>query len=515
VKSLNNLRRVGLALLGLASAATSLAFVFSLSSTGMPIKWPAGNIPITIMLGDTTTLFDGSNYNTSARAAALAWNGVIGSAQFQIQLAAAGAATEQSGLKPPQPPINELAFADTLFGKDFDTSTLAVTTGFSSGNERTEADITFNTKNFKWDSYRGFRPSSLSSDTIDIQRVAIHELGHVLGLDHPDLNGQPGRNAIMNSRISLNVDTMTEDDINGAQSLYGPRDPLVPVNDAFASAIAIPLSSNSISVKGVNTNATKEPNEPSHAFDSGQNPKPNPGGRSVWWRWTAPSAGGVTIDTKGSYFDTILGVYTGSTVSSLTQITSNDDESIPTGPNDSTPHVQTSKVTFNASSGTVYRIAVDGFNNIVQNPADTAGADNGGITLNLNFTGTITGTAPVISTQPASVTVLSGGSATFSVTASGTEPLAYQWNFNTNPVAGATNSTFSLSGVTTGQAGTYTVTVSNAVGSTTSTGATLTVNTPAPTPPPSTGGGGGGAPSVWFCAVLAALGLSRFLSRRP
>lgn len=511
MKSLSNLRRIGLALLGLGAVATSLAFVFSLSSTGLPIKWPAGNIPITIKLGDTTTLSDGSNYNTSARAAAQAWNGVIGSAQFQIQLAAAGSASEQSGANPPQPPINELAFGDTIFGKAFDTSTLAVTTGFSSGNERKEADITFNTKNFKWDSYRGFRPSSLSSDTIDIQRVAIHELGHVLGLDHPDEKGQPGVNAIMNSHISQSVDTLTADDINGAQSLYGPRDPLVPVNDEFANSIAIFLSSSSTSVKGVNTNATKESGEPSHASDSGPNPKPNPGGRSVWWRWTAPSVGSVTLDTKGSYFDTILGVYTGSTVSSLTQITSNDDESIPTGPNDTTPHVQTSKVTFNATSGTVYRIAVDGFNN-----EDGNGADNGGITLNLNFTGNVTGTAPVISTQPSSVTVLSGGSASFSVTASGTEPLAYQWNFNTNPIAGATNSTFSLSNVTTGQAGTYTVTVSNPFGSTTSTGATLTVNTPAPTPPPSTGGGGGGggAPSLWFCAVLASLGLARWLNRR-
>lgn len=497
MKSSSNLRRGGLALLGLGSVATSLAFVFTLNSnTGIPIKWPAGTIPVTIMLGDTTTLFDGTNYNTSARAAAQAWNGVLGSAQFQIQLVAAGSAIEQSSIEPPVPPVNELAFAAKIFGKDFGENTLAVTTGFSRGNERTEADIIFNTA-YTWDSYRGFRPSSLSSGTIDLQRVAIHELGHVLGLDHPDEKGQTV-NAIMNSRISLNVDTMMTDDIEGAQSLYGP--PGVPANDAFSSATLITLGSSSTTVKGVNTNATKEAGEPRHAD--------NPGGRSVWWRWIAPSAGSVTLDTRGSYFDTTLAVYTGTSVSGLTGIASDDD--IEDG------KVQASTVTFNATSGTTYRIAVDGFNNIVQNSADTAGADNGGITLNLAFTGTITGDAPVITTQPASVTVLSGGSASFSVTATGTEPLSYQWNFNTNPIAGATNSSLSLSGVTTGQAGTYTVAVSNAFGSTTSTGATLTVNTPAPpAPPPSSGGGGGGgAPSLWFCAVLAGLGLARWLSRR-
>ena len=76
----------------------------------------------------------------------------------------------------------------------------------------------------------------------------------------------------------------------------------------------------------------------------------NSGGKSVWWTWTAPSSGSVQIDTIGSSFDTILGVYTGSSVSSLTTVASDDDS----GGN------YTSKVTFNAVAGTVYQIAVDG-----------------------------------------------------------------------------------------------------------------------------------------------------------
>ncbi|MHC5540210.1 S8 family serine peptidase, partial [Singulisphaera rosea] len=67
--------------------------------------------------------------------------------------------------------------------------------------------------------------------------------------------------------------------------------------------------------------------------------------------WTAPTSGSVTINTAGSNFDTTLGVYTGSAVSSLTTVAANDDA---TG-------VHTSSVTFNAVAGRVYQIAVDGW----------------------------------------------------------------------------------------------------------------------------------------------------------
>ncbi len=493
--SSNLLRRAGLALLGLGAVATALAFTFTLSNTGLPIKWPAKTVPITIMLGDTTTLTDGTNYNTSARAAANAWNAVIGSAQLQT--------TFGTGTPDETNNVNEMAFAAKMFGdRDFGTGVLAITTGFSSGNERTKADILFNTF-YVWDSYRGPR----ISDKSDLQRVATHELGHLLGLDHPDEKGQ-AVNAIMNSRIS-NLDSITSDDIEGAQSLYGP--PGIPANDAFANSTRISLvSTGTTAVKGFNTNATKETGDPRQGD--------NPGGRSVWWRWTAPAAGSVILDTRGSYYDTTLGVYTGTSLASLTKLADNDDLKLPTTADPT--HVQASSVTFAVTGGTTYRFDVDGFNNSEGASPDLNGADNGGITLNLAFTAAVTGTPPTITTQPASQTVNSGSSVAFSVVATGTEPISYQWLFNSNTIAGATNSTLNLSNVISTQAGTYTVSVTNIAGSTTSNGATLTVNTPAPPPPPppSSGGGrggGGGSPSLWFCAVLAGLGLARWLSRRP
>jgi thiol-disulfide isomerase/thioredoxin len=138
-----------------------------------------------------------------------------------------------------------------------------------------------------------------------------------------------------------------------------------PTNDNFASAA--PLTGTNTVVTGSNINATKEAGEPNHAG--------NPGGKSVWWYWQSPIDGYVTISTAGSTsiyggpLDTLLGVYTGSSVSGLSTIASNDD-----GPTDST-----SLVTFHAYAGETYRVAVDGFTYDV--PQDAASG-----TVNLSLT---------------------------------------------------------------------------------------------------------------------------------
>ena len=85
---------------------------------------------------------------------------------------------------------------------------------------------------------------------------------------------------------------------------------------------------------------------------------------------------------------------------------------------------------------------------------------------------------PAISMQPASQTALVGASASFSVTATGTAPLGYQWTFNDTPLAGATAATLLLAAVQPAQAGSYAVAVSNLAGGVTSAAATLTVLVP-------------------------------------
>jgi hypothetical protein len=90
--------------------------------------------------------------------------------------------------------------------------------------------------------------------------------------------------------------------------------------------------------------------------------------------------------------------------------------------------------------------------------------------------------APVVSTQPQSQTVATGGLALFSVSASGTTPFSYQWWFNGAPLFGGTNTNFGLTNVQPANAGNYQVVITNTVGSVTSDVAVLTV-TAAPVAP--------------------------------
>lgn len=87
-----------------------------------------------------------------------------------------------------------------------------------------------------------------------------------------------------------------------------------------------------------------------------------------------------------------------------------------------------------------------------------------------------TATAPTITTQPAAVTAIVGGNATFSVVAAGTAPLAYQWLKGETPVTAGTAASLTLTNLVAGDAAAYRVRVTNPAGSVTSSSANLTVN---------------------------------------
>jgi hypothetical protein len=107
-------------------------------------------------------------------------------------------------------------------------------------------------------------------------------------------------------------------------------------------------------------------------------------------------------------------------------------------------------------------------------------ANGSTITVLLSGTGIAlqsSGTSPTISAQPASQTIIAGQTATFSVTASGTAPLAYQWRKGGIAISGATLSTYTTPAETASDSGAqFSVVVSNAAGSVTSNAAALTVN---------------------------------------
>ncbi|MFP5235778.1 MAG: hypothetical protein ACLGSD_07735 [Acidobacteriota bacterium] len=96
-------------------------------------------------------------------------------------------------------------------------------------------------------------------------------------------------------------------------------------------------------------------------------------------------------------------------------------------------------------------------------------------------TATTPSTAPIITTQPAAQSTPLGQSATFSVVASGTAPLSYQWSKGGSPIAGATQASYETPPVQPGDSGeTFSVTVSNTAGSANSNQAALTVGPRSP-----------------------------------
>ncbi|MFL6036057.1 MAG: FG-GAP-like repeat-containing protein [Gaiellaceae bacterium] len=151
---------------------------------------------------------------------------------------------------------------------------------------------------------------------------------------------------------------------------------VTPANDSFSNAQPIAGGSGSGSVNGTNVEAW---------YDNLATIASNPGGRSVWYRWTAPARVQVTFDTVGSDFDTLLGVYTGTSPFALTSVAEDDDSG----------GSRASRVSFVAAAGQEYMIAVDGY-------AYEMNAATGKVVLRWSSTAVADVTAPKVSlTSPA------------------------------------------------------------------------------------------------------------------
>lgn len=114
---------------------------------------------------------------------------------------------------------------------------------------------------------------------------------------------------------------------------------------------------------------------------------------------------------------------------------------------------------------------------LVWQMTNSAGTSQGLAIDNLSFSANSVPVPPVITAQPQSQSVFSGGTATLSVGATGNSALSYQWQFNGTNLPGATNSTLVLAGLTAAGQGSYDAVVSDATGSATSQSAFVAVFT--------------------------------------
>ncbi|MBI5766369.1 MAG: S8 family serine peptidase [Verrucomicrobia bacterium] len=137
---------------------------------------------------------------------------------------------------------------------------------------------------------------------------------------------------------SLRGEAQTGGRLNLLRALTGTSNR--PFNDEFASRSV--LSGPGVAVRSNNVGATPETGEPAHAGA--------PASTTLWWQWTATTTGTATISTIGSDYDTVLAIYTGTALASLTPVAQNDDVG----------SLKTASVTFPTVGNTTYLIAVGG-----------------------------------------------------------------------------------------------------------------------------------------------------------
>jgi uncharacterized repeat protein (TIGR03803 family) len=186
-----------------------------------------------------------------------------------------------------------------------------------------------------------------------------------------------------------------------------------------------------------------------------------PAGRFLWYNWTSPSNifGVISLTTRGSSFDTLLGIYTnnGGTLVSVAE----DDDS---------GGYFTSLLSFNFQSNTTYQIAVAGYNGAAGNVLLELSPTNGYI---------INATEPVITQQPVNQIVSAGSTVTNIVTAD--YAAGYQWYFAIVAVTGGNANTLVITNFSTNGVGLYYVQASNAVGSVQSDNAVIEIQNTAQT----------------------------------
>jgi hypothetical protein len=204
-------------LLAVSLALLAAAPVFGYALLGD--SWTKNRTVVMHLSLPAQTFSDGLTYISSAEDALHTWNQYLAHMQFAV--------VRNSPIPPNNGDADNSVFAsDTMFGQTFGASTLAVTLRLTRDHTMSETDVIFK-QSVEFDDYRGPLHRGAAGTIYDFHRIALHEFGHVVGLDHPDENHQetgyvaPNSPpvAIMNSIIS-DVDALQPDDISGGQSIY-------------------------------------------------------------------------------------------------------------------------------------------------------------------------------------------------------------------------------------------------------------------------------------------------------
>lgn len=236
---------------------------------------------------------------------------------------------------------------------------------------------------------------------------------------------------------------------------------MTPTNDMFTNAQV--LAGSTGLTLACNIHASAERGEPNN-FDGGSGEN-----TSVWFAWTAPTTGNVLFQTAyagSNFFAPLIAACTGPDVSNLTIIANGATDGTfynPSGPpiyppgwygegSPGEPDPEYQWLAFAAIQGTTYHIVVD-----------SEGGSMGSCLLYWYLN-----QIPMITTQPEPVNILRGSNVTFASFGVGNPNPSFLWTLNGTNLPGATNSTFTLTNVTTNNTGNYAMVATNYNGSATS-----------------------------------------------